>query len=326
MRALLLLLSTSLAAPALAQDITSETQTVVITGTPLKDTAARLAECIARKCPPKEDIDASLAHAENQLVAGDYAGGRRTLDKARGRNRQYAAMFPTQVSDLLRARGRLTNLDGRVGPGRLSQIESLEALKAGLDHGDSRVLMQRLLVGDEFANAGRVKAAESVYRKVERQARKAGRLQVAGYAMLRDALVHGIIASVDPAYQHTARQKLARIENSPEPELAEFREAAKLVRVRLASLDKDPAALDQAIAAIPPRSPDKPLLVYAPAILEDQATLPFGDAPLTSTDNGAPEWIDIQFRITAEARCGTCRYCATPATSRAPGPGWWRLR
>jgi hypothetical protein len=289
--------STSLAAPALAQDKPQETRTVIITGTPLKETEARLAACLARKCPPKEDIDASLAHAENQLVAGDYAGGRRTLDKARSRNRQYAAMLPVDVSDLLRARGRLTNLDGRVSPGRLSQIESLEALKAGLDYGDSRVLMQRLRIGDEFAQTGRVRAAESIYRKVERQARKAGQLRVAGYAMLRDALVHSILAGVLPEFRSTAEQKIRKVEATREPELAEFRDAAKLVRAQLALASKDSAAIDRALAAIPPRPPEKPLLVYAPAIIENQAVLPNRRPQLTSDGNGEPEWIDIQFTI-----------------------------
>lgn len=300
MRALLLLVSTSLAAPALAQDKPQESQTVVITGTPLAETEARLAACLARKCPPREDIDASLAHAENQLAAGDYRGGRQTLDQARGRNRQYAALLPVDVSDLLRARGRLTNLDGRVGPGRLSQIESLEALKAGLDNDDSRVLMQRLLVGDEFAQTGRVKAAEHIYSKVERQARKAGQVRVAGYAMLRDALVHSILAGVLPEFRSTAERKIRKVEATREPELAEFRDAAKLVRAQLAFASKDETAIDRALAAIPPRSPDKPLLVYSPAIIENQAVLPGRRTLLTSDSEGAPEWIDIQFRIAAD--------------------------
>ena len=50
---------------------------IVVTGIPLRQTERALRACIARKCPPKEDIDATLAHAENLFVAGKYQDARR---------------------------------------------------------------------------------------------------------------------------------------------------------------------------------------------------------------------------------------------------------
>jgi hypothetical protein len=70
-----------LAAPAFAQDSQDNSgsgQTIVVTGTSLAQTERNLRECLARRCPPDEDIAATLAHAENQFVAGDYAAARRT--------------------------------------------------------------------------------------------------------------------------------------------------------------------------------------------------------------------------------------------------------
>ena len=72
----ILLFALASASPALAQQQRAEdpqdNAAIVVTGTPLAESAKRLKDCIARHCPPKEDIDASLAHAENQFIAGDY--------------------------------------------------------------------------------------------------------------------------------------------------------------------------------------------------------------------------------------------------------------
>lgn len=298
MRGTFLLLAAISALPVAAQDRPdAEEPIVVITATPLAQTQARLAACIARHCPPREDIDASLAHAENQFLAGDYAAARHTLGRSRARNGRYAAELPVEVSDLHRAYGRLSNLDGRLQISRIAQIESIEALKAGLDSNDARVLMQRLMIGDEYARAGRLRAAEDVYRKVARQARKAGELHVLGHAMMRDAVVFGAIASVAPEYRQTAEDKIARIEDSDEPQLAGFRDAAKLLRASLAGLEGDLPALEKAIATVNPQKFDKPLLIYAPSYsLEDDLT----PNQMMPTSAGAPEWIDLRFRIGAD--------------------------
>lgn len=112
----LFLLATSAAAPSAAASPTaapagspaSEQDQIVITGRRLTDTERALAECLARKCPVNEDIDATLAHAENLFVAGDYAGARQTTKASLQRNRKNAALFPVPVSDLERSNGRIS--------------------------------------------------------------------------------------------------------------------------------------------------------------------------------------------------------------------------
>ncbi len=320
MRGILILLAIVLTPPAAAREQDEKSQTIVITGTSLADSEARLAACIARHCSPKEDIEASLAHAENQFVAGDYAGARRTLGKSRGRNNRYAETLPIEVSDLNRAHGRVSNFDGRPDSGQLMQIEALDALKAGLDDNDARVLMQRLMVGDEFARAGRLRAAEDMYSKVAKEARKTGQLRVLGHALLRDAVVHGAVASVRPSFRTAAERKIARVEATQEPELADFRHAAKILRAKLAVWDQDTKALDDAIAAIPPQKIGKPLLIYSPPIrLEKLAS---GSGGATPASEGGPEWIDVRFRIAAN---GTVHDIETLRDSGNVGGNWPKL-
>lgn len=294
MRALFLLISASLASSALAQ--TADEPAIVITGKPLAETKAALDACLARKCPPKEDIAVTIAHAENQFIGGDYTGARRTLGQSRGRNNRFAKTLPIEVSDLNRAYGRMSNVDGQPDSGRLAQIDSLDALKAGLDSDDTRIFAQRLMVADEFARVGRLRGAEDIYKKVAKQARQAGQLRVMGMAMLRDAVLHGAVASVNPDYRAAAERKIAKIENSPEPELADFRNAAKLLRAHLAVYENDPTKLDKAIAEIPPSSSGKPVLIYQPPLVSPQPL----EGRNATTPTAAPQWIDLRYRVAAD--------------------------
>lgn len=295
-----LLASALLALPivAHAQD-SADNETVVVTGKPLAETESQLKACLARKCPPREDIDASLAHAENQFIAGEYHAARSTLAAARGRNARYASQYPVEVADLTRAYGRLTDLDGYRNTSRLLQIESLDALKAGLDKGDSRVLMQRLLTGDEYARSGRIVAAIDVYRKVAKQADEAGLPQVRGHAMFREAVLYGAVSESLPAYRSTAENAIKRIEKTVQPELAPFRSAAGMLRASLASQHGDKQAIDKAVASLGTKV-DKPVLIYAPTVRVDQAAAGLATQGLHT----GPQWIDVSFRIAPD---GTVR-------------------
>lgn len=119
----------------------------------------------------------------------------------------------------------MTNLSGYPEQGRILRIDSLEVLKEGLSSDDSRVLMQCLATGDEYVKQGRVTAGEEVYRKVEKQARAAGRLDVAGAAMLRPAMVYVTLAKINAAYAGDARARIRRVTESRE--LAPYRVASR---------------------------------------------------------------------------------------------------
>src|SRR5688500_17953455 len=82
-------------------------QTIIVTGTSLSQSERDLRDCLARNCPPDEDIEATLAHAENLFVAGDYERARRTTKASLGRNSRHADRFPVEVSNLYRAGSRI---------------------------------------------------------------------------------------------------------------------------------------------------------------------------------------------------------------------------
>ena len=298
MIALAFVLMLAQSTPAAVDD---DKNTVVVTAQSLTQTERALAECLARQCPPKEDIDASLAHGENLFLAGDYEEARHVLRQSRGRNMRYAKTMPVDVGDLARAYGRLSTVSGYSDIGRISQIDSLDALKAGLDRDDARLLMQRMLVGDEFIRQGRLVAGDDVYKTVERQATAAKLPNVLGFAMLRQAVVYGALASVDRTYDQAARHRIKRIEATTDPALAPFREAVSLLRAQLAALDGDDQALEAAIAAVGARRYPRPVLIYNPPV--DVDVRPRSDSSVVEEHGDArPQWIDLTFEIGADGK------------------------
>ena len=287
----------AVAAPVPAMPQAVDSKAIVVVGRRLADTERTLAACIARQCPPKEEIDASLAHAENQFLAGDYPNARRTLLAARKRNAKYAKDLPIDVSDLLRANSRLAFLNGMSATGRINTIDTLAVLKGGLPANDARVLMQRLSVGDVFAKQGRFDAARGIYGKVEKQAHKAGLPTVEGFAMLRTAVQYAALASVDSVYKDSAKRAIARIRATTDPALAPFRESMVTLERRVAledgALEAEKAELAKANAGA--RS-NRAMLVYSPPIdLPDQSR---GQSTIVlSEGDEKPQWIDVAFWI-----------------------------
>lgn len=307
------------AAPAMAQQgqhEESQDTAIVVTGTPLDDSARKLKACLERHCAPKEDINASLAHAENQFIAGDYQAARETLAASHNRNRRFASTYPTEVADLSRAYGRLTNLSGYPEQGRLLQIDSLAALKDGLTSNDARVLLQRLETGDEYVKQGRIEAGRDVYRQVEKQARKAGLYNVVSAAMLRPAMVYLALAKINPAYDGDVRTEIRRVEDTREPELAEARAAARILTARLAGQGNDMAAFEKAVSGLADHQrTDRAVLLYsAPMDMEAPAGYRTGNY------NAAPQWMDVRFRVDVDGRVRDVEVLRTSDNAE----GYWK--
>src|SRR4051812_26712954 len=87
-------------APVAALDRNSDSKDILVIGRQIADLQAALQACLAKQCPPDEDIAASLALAESQLLDGKYPDARKTLLGALKRNRRQADAYPVPVSDL----------------------------------------------------------------------------------------------------------------------------------------------------------------------------------------------------------------------------------
>ncbi len=280
---------------------------VVVTGVRLKDSEAALRACIARKCPPDQDIDATLGHAENQFVAGDYHAARQTLLSGISRDHRYARQYPVQVADLMRANARIAAHLGEGDSFLFSAIDVVRALKAGLPDDDYRVLVAQVELGDTYAKSRRVDEALDMYKQVTARARRLNLPVVEGYARLRAATLLYVLADANiGGYAQDAKRAIDALVAETDPRLSAFAFAARVLKARMAAKDGNNAAIDQLVADYRHMAGvgagGKPMLLYSPPLKQDLAksARQFGGGETLNQmamDDFDNQWVDISFWI-----------------------------
>lgn len=309
-----LALTSAMPAPTLAQDgaENSNSRDIVVTGRSLKDTAAALAACLARNCPPDEDVAASLAHAENQFIEGEYGGARSTLLRSISRNRKHGQVYPVPVSDLFRANSRIAEHSGEAKNFQLSVLDMRDTLKKGVGENDPRTLVAQIEVGDSRAKLGHPDDAERIYKDVEERAIALNQPRVAMFARLRGAILKYTIADAANRgpEKSEGRVALKDIIDNPLPGATEFSLAA---RVMLARADRKSgntettADIVREFAAAGGAS--RPVLLFSEPIERIDLTSNAGDgqAPgntlqrLTALET-SDQWVDIGFWVNPDGR------------------------
>lgn len=306
----LLLAATATAVPASAQQ--SGDPEIVVTGRSLKDTGDALAACLARNCPPDEDVAATLAHAENQLLSGEYKNSRSTLLKSIGRNRKHGKAYPVDVSDLFRANGRVAEHVGEAKNFQLSVLDMRNTLKAGLGESDPRVMVAQIEVGDSRAKLGFPDEAGRIYRDVEKQALANGQNRVAMFSRVRQALLaqtRAEASNLDSDHREASRL-LDDIIASPLPGTGDFSLAAKVMRARADRKRGSADSTDAILREFAERGgADRPMLLFSEPIKRIDLTQDFGnDQPAANTLqrltalNSVGKWADVGFWINADGR------------------------
>lgn len=298
-------LSTALlATTAIAQDAPANREIVVI-GQSLKDTERAWQDCIARGCPPDQEIRAALAHAENQFITGDYRDAKSTINKTVGRNRKHGGQYPIEVSDLFRASSRISEHLGEADQFRLAVLDMRDTLREGLSEGDPRAMVAQIEVGDSRSKLGYPREAVRIYRDVAEKAFKAGEVRVGTYADLRRLLLEYAMAD-DTNYKadmDRALLGLRKIATTPPVGAEDF---GLVASVTLARLDRKAGNTDST-AAIVKRFADngganRPILLSAePIKLPDAGGLDqkSGNVLAISQGNVEDRWIDIGFWVNA---------------------------
>lgn len=291
----------ALPAPAQHASPATDERTIVVTGRPLEESRRALAECLARKCPPNEDIDATLAHAENLFVAGDYKSARRTTLASIARNRRHASAHPVPLADLYRANGRIA---AHLGEGRSyesSTVAIAHALKAGLGKDDVRIIAAELEKAEMFATLGRTERSRQIYGKMQRRAERLGRDDIAAQIRLRSAWLHQLENN-----EVFARAALKEIAADRTPAARSARAAALVLLARLDGKGGDQAEADALTADLRELGGDRPVLIFAPRIetptdaaMPNEAQWALRRMPLHAFED---QWVDVGFRIGADGR------------------------
>lgn len=212
-----------------------ENETIVVTGRSLDDTLADLEECIARGCPPDEDIDATLAHAENLFVDGDYKTSSKFIRDSIQRNKQHSADFPVPVSDLYRSSSRVSE---HLGEGRdysLSVLDMRDILKKNLEKDDARVFAAEIEVAESRFKLGYPDEAIRKYQKIYDDALELDYLVIAGSAKIRELGLYVLQATENqsPFRIKKARTEITKFIDQPFENGAAFQMAARIILTRL---------------------------------------------------------------------------------------------
>jgi hypothetical protein len=287
-------------APAPSDQTPTVQKEIVVTGTSLSQTRRNLEQCLSRHCPPNEDIDATLAHAENLFVSGDYAEARRVTHASIGRNARHGKQYPIDVSDLYRATGRIASHMGEGGDYERSTTAMNRVLTAALPNTDIRRIGGDLEVADMYESMGRSDRARQMYEQVERNARAIGRTDVAGTAMVRAAWVN-----VLDGQTWLARQELRKIAADRSPGSRVGRTTALLLLARLDRKEGKTASSDALINELRTVKAVRPVLIYSPPITLKMA----GGEPesgsvtrLMAMDTFEGRWVDVGFWVTPEGK------------------------
>lgn len=303
-----ILLLAGVSAPSMAQD--DAKREIVVTARSLKDTAADLKACIARKCPPDQDIKATLAHAENQFVEGDYRDARATLANALGRNRKHKGQFPVEVSDLLRANGNVAAHLGESDIYRLSVLDMRDTLKGALKPNDYRVFGAEIEVADSRLKLGYLEEASDKYLEIERRALAVGLPQVAAVARLRDLSLRVQRAETEKTAfrRNDATDAINRFLLEPTGGAAEFKIVAEVLKSRMDRNGGNNETTDKLIARYAAMGgTERPVLLHSKPIEMNEAQAAramAGGSDLNRLGTQVVEkrWVDIGFWISADGK------------------------
>jgi hypothetical protein len=302
----------ALPAPAMAQqrEAQPEGQEIVVTGARIQDYRDRLAACLARHCPPNEDIDATTALAEMLFMAGDYRQARTTLRASLGRNRDEARNYPEPVSDLYRANARVARHLGLDRDAQFSTRDILRALQAGLPVEDHRHFSARLEIAQSLIAFNQYRAAQRELRRLAELARAAGRADVAAVAELRSLWVDYIQVP-----QGSAVRDLTALSRRTGPENRISAIGAKMLLIRIYGERGDAGRVDALLAELRQTNTPRRQLLFAPlyrlAVSEDdgqtEGGLPLAGRSMDTTlarraGNFDDMWIDVAFWVQPDGR------------------------
>ncbi len=318
---LVLFASSFLALTTTAQATKPNNQDVVVTGHRIQEAKDRLAACVAKHCPADQDIDASLAVAESQIIAGKYREARETLLASLGRNKDEAKKYPIPVSDLYRANGRVAAHLGFDSDYYSSTWGIYRTLKAGLPSDQARQFSALMEVAEMMGDTRGHERARHYYESIAAQARKAGLPDVAALAELRMLLRH---SQPGPARDAAIR----KIADMADPAVRAASLEAKLALARIAYERKDEPAAAALQAQFGTMNIKRPILIYAPPYSAPEKSADNGSdfavrmggkgdsgmtaasalpyAQFSTTSRIAPSfddmWVDVGFRITSEGK------------------------
>ena len=278
--------------PPASQD---QGQTVIVTGVRIGDLEEALRACLARNCPPNEDIDATLALAEGRFLDGDYATALQDIEQSLRRNRRHGAQFPEPVADLYRSQARVQWHRGRDSHARIATRRILEVLHEGLPQEDHRHFTARLEGVEMLLKIGNFGAARSDLQDLAERATAAGRDDVRRLADMRRLRIE---------YFLNRRRTMGRLEQlarTTDPGQRFEMISSRLLLAAIHRLEGNEARSDALLATIP-TGPRRELLFSPPFLADVREYSQRGPVPTRVANEFRNAWIDVGYWIGADGR------------------------
>lgn len=158
------------------------TEEIVVVGHRATDA---LAACLARKCPPAEDVEASLQASVEQFSAGRYAKARHVLLRSIARNRRHAADLPGPVSSLYATLATVAEHDGYPREWMFASRGNVQVLRKYLGPSNPATLLEEMTLARDLLENGNISSATGILTKVQRLALDSGKTDLAAGATFR---------------------------------------------------------------------------------------------------------------------------------------------
>lgn len=240
---------------AAAQPAPAPQADVVITGTRMRDA---LAKCLARNCPPEEEVDAAMNAGAESFARGKYREAKRILQRAISRNQKYAARMPGRLSDLYSTYADVAEHEGDKRAFIRTTRKSVTILQEQLGETHPTAIGVSPRLGDMWMKLGQPGFADAAYRAAAASALQAGNGDIAGVLTFRRASL-ALAKNDRPAAQRLADQLERSHGNDPR-----FAPLILVLRARIGIGDGRSEGTDALIAALRSAGVAEPVLLSAP--------------------------------------------------------------
>lgn len=220
-----------------------------------------LARCLARSCPPAEDVDASLDASVEQFADGRYTDARRTLQKAIRRNKDHAAELPGPVSSLYATLATVAEHEGDTRLWRQAARNNVLVLRRHLGETNLATLREELGFADALAGLGSPEAADSAYHTIQQRAVGSGHPGIAAGAAFRRAW----LALLRERFKEAERfaDEAVELTGADNRLMGELRE---ILRTRIAIRRGDEGAVEALATRLRQSADARPQLIFAPPV------------------------------------------------------------
>ena len=220
-------------------------------------TQTALEQCLARYCDAREDIVASILHAQTLFAQGSYLAARKILRSSLDRNQGANEQDPRAVSALWHGLARVTLHNGDIDEYRRAALRSATIIANASSVTQRERQMGEMQIGDALAASGDTDGAIRRYRRVGKMAADQGDLELEQLMAVR-----AINARAGTHGRSAVRSAIEREMSNPN-----LTPRARTVGLALIARLQDKKASPEitALESVPVQSADAPsLLLWAP--------------------------------------------------------------